>query len=290
MKNKVVLIGLDEQGARHFSELRRSEYFELCAVCDKNKNDDLGRIPLFNNIQSACEMAKPDAIIIVSAQKKREALIECAKFCKNILIHAPFALNLEEARTLKYTAQTNKIRLFLGYETRFNPVILSLQKELMKDKKIYSIKLSCGIANTQENNGVNLTNLAIRNFDLLMQFIKSDITSLKYEKTLLNSGKIESLSYLIKSKNGILSNINICTKFPKDLWSIEICTNSGLYIGNLSDFELYKITSNGRVNLKVEKDDLSLRMLHCEFSKVLQNGNFDSTSAEKAVKIWEILQ
>ena len=31
-------------------------------------------------------------------------------------------------------------------------------------------------------------------------------------------------------------------------------------------------------------------MLHCEFSKVLQNGNFDSTGAEKAVKIWEILQ
>ena len=40
MKKKISIIGLGKIGKKHFSELRRSDYFELVGICDKNEKLD----------------------------------------------------------------------------------------------------------------------------------------------------------------------------------------------------------------------------------------------------------
>ena len=166
MKKKIAIIGLGELGAKHFKELRRSDYFDLVALYDREKTDDFGpRYPLYNDLVKMFDSTKPDAVVIATPPSShKEIILKCIPFTKNIFVESPFAGNLSEAREINYSATINSAKLAIGYSTRYNPVIISLCRELAKDEKIYSINFINGFSKDSEN---SIASELIKDFDLI---------------------------------------------------------------------------------------------------------------------------
>lgn len=285
MKRKIVIIGLQNNGKSHLNELRRCDHFDLVAVSDKIEKKDFGRIKSYDDEEEMLSNTQPEAILVTDdGAERRDMVLKCVKFSKNILLQSPFATSLEEARTLKYVIQTNHAKVMIGYESRYNPVIVSLVRELKKDKKIYSINLNFG------DKEADLTKMAIKNVDLFYYLSNDENLATIKREEMKENGKIWAISYVFKGKNNILANINIQDNHPVQRWKIEICTDTGLYVGNLITFELYKITPTGRLNLKVDKDNYSLRAMYREFAEFLDDEKAQNETIENAIKIWETLK
>ena len=78
--------------------------------------------------------------------------------------------------------------------------------------------------------------------------------------------------------------------YPIRRHGIEICTDSGVYFGDLISITLFKITPDGRVNLRVDRDDFSLRREHEAFCAMCDSStNAGLASVEDAIKIREII-
>lgn len=91
MKKKISIIGLGKIGKKHFSELRRSDYFELVGICDKNeKLDNFARFEFFNDIENMFVTSKPQAVIIATPSKThKEIILKSMKYVKNIFVESP---------------------------------------------------------------------------------------------------------------------------------------------------------------------------------------------------------
>ena len=63
-----------------------------------------------------------------------------------------------------------------------------------------------------------------------------------------------------------------------------------MYFGDLISITLFKITPDGRVNLRVDRDDFSLRREHEAFCAMCDSStNAGLASVEDAIKIREII-
>ncbi|MSN97071.1 Gfo/Idh/MocA family oxidoreductase [Campylobacter sp. FMV-PI01] len=285
MKKKIVLIGLDTFGKKHLSELRRSDYFELVGVCDLKKCDDFGRFSFFYDIEYMFASTKPQAVIIATPPKThKEIILKCMKYVKFIFVKTPFAQSVEHARQMRYLSNSNNAKIAVSFNDRFNPVAISLLKELQKEDRIYSINI------IRSKKCDDISDLILNDLDLVRVLSKSEINSFDMKKVTY-SKNLSVAHCVLKTKNEIL--VNICSNlfYPDDKAYIEICATNGVYLADLVELSLYKIAKNSRINLRVDRDDFSIRFEHKEFFNIC-NGLESKSLAdiEDVVRIREILK
>lgn len=291
MKKKIAIIGLGKIGRRHLSELRRSEHFELVALCDKEDKDNSSRFDFYNDIDKMFNEKQLEAVLIATpCNTHKELFLKCSKYTKNIFIKSPLASNLAESREINYAASTNDINLAVGCENRFNPAVFSIKKELLKDENIYNISLINGL-NT-DGKKKDVSDLLVKNIDLILYLTNSEIVSFNSQKSFYENTKNAScISASLKTKNNILISMMLSSSYVENKYMLEICTNSGIYVADLINFTLHKITKNGRMNLKVDSEDYSMRCEHQKFSKVCDNGEYeDLAKADDIIKVREIIE
>lgn len=292
MKKKIAIIGLGKYGKKHLSELRRSDYFELVAVCDKNKElEEFGRFEFFNDIDSMFTISKPDAVIIATPPKThKEVILKSMKYVKNIFVESPCTENLDQVREMRYATSTNGVRVAVGFNERFNPVTFSLLREFAKEDEIYSIS---SVRACKFEDGINIVDdLLLKDLDLIRFLLKTEISSFDMKR--VNFKNNENLSVIcsnLRTKNNILVNLCSSTLYLSNRVSMEVSASSGVYIADFENFSLYKITKNGRVNLKVDSEDFSIRYEHKCFSEVCLNGKFGCiANIDDIVKAREVLK
>lgn len=291
MKKKIAIIGMGAYGRKHLSELRRSDYFELVALCDKNIKSEFGRFDVFEDVDSMFNVKKPEAVVItteVSAHK--DMILKCMKYTKNIFVESPLALNLTEAREISYAKRTNDLNLAIGYKDRFNPTILSLIKELEKSReKIYSINFING--EIPEFDDDLLSFMLMRDIDLLRVISQSEISKFEYMKYEDSDKKSKVCVAGAKTSSDILVSFLSSALYPIRKHRIEVSTNLGEYIGDLVNYTLHKNTINGRINLKVDNENYSIRHQHRLFSLLCENKTACGlASVEDAIKVREIVK
>lgn len=290
MKKKISIIGLGKIGKKHFSELRRSDYFELVGICDKNeKLDNFARFEFFNDIENMFVTSKPQAVIIATPSKThKEIILKSMKYVKNIFVESPCTENLEQVREMRYAANTSQTKIAVGFNERFNPTVISLLREFKKEnEEIYSISIirSCDCGEDIDI----IDDLLLKDLDLVRFIFKTEISNINVKRSSFENKKV--ISSNLKTKNGILVNIISGSLYPIDRVFMEISAKSGVYLADLVNFTLHKITMNGRVNLRVENEDFSIRNEHKCFLDVCENKEFGNlASMEDVIKIREILR
>ena len=97
-KKKIAIIGMSELGHKHFSELRRSDFFELVGIYDEKSNENFGKVELYRDLEELFDKAKPQAVVITSSQKNHKNLIlKASKYVQNMNA-VEHSLNLEYPR------------------------------------------------------------------------------------------------------------------------------------------------------------------------------------------------
>ena len=290
MKKKISIIGLGKIGKKHFSELRRSDYFELVGVCDKDKKlDNFARFEFFSDIENMFVTSKPQAVIIATPSKThKEIILKSMKYVKNIFVESPCTENLEQVREMRYAANTSQTKIAVGFNERFNPTVISLLREFKKEnEEIYSISIIRSCDCYQNIDIIN--DLLLKDLDLIRFILKTEISNIDVKKSSFENKEVVSSN--LKTKNGILVNIISGSLYPIDRVFMEISAKSGVYLADLVNFTLHKITMNGRVNLRVENEDFSIRNEHKCFLDVCENKKFGNlANMEDVIKIREILR
>ncbi|MDA3055693.1 MULTISPECIES: Gfo/Idh/MocA family oxidoreductase [unclassified Campylobacter] len=290
-KKKIAIIGMSELGHKHFSELRRSDFFELVGIYDEKSNENFGKVELYRDLEELFDKAKPQAVVITSSQKNHKNLIlKASKYVQNILIDAPLALNLEESREIRYSLANNDTNLAIFYKNRFNATINSLLREFSKGDQIYTMNFING--KNSENSCDIMQNLLLKELDLARILCGSEISSFSSKTvTAPNSKEIIALSALGKSKNDILLTFVCSNVYPTLRHTIQISTSSGVYIADLLNFTLHKIAPSGNINLKVDNEDYCCRNGYKEFAEFCSGGMLKRlASIDESIKIREILQ
>lgn len=291
MKKKIAIIGMGESGRRHLSELRRSDYFELIALCDKVVTDEFGRFEIFGNLDEMFNTKKPEAVVIATpSNTHKELILKCMRYVKNIFVEAPFTNSLAETREINYAAKTNSLCLGIGYNDRFNPVVISLLKELKKEEKILSMNF-INATNKRENFDI-ISQFMIKNLDLIRFISSSEVINFDMKKILFKDSRNSAIACAtLKTKSEILINLMVNAFYPIRKHTIEICTPTGVYFADLVNLILYKITQSGRINLKVDREDFSIRHEHRCFYDICENkvSGGELATTDDAVKAREII-
>ncbi|CAD7286513.1 Gfo/Idh/MocA family oxidoreductase [Campylobacter suis] len=289
MKPRVGILGYSTGGKAHYSELRRSDKFEVCGVFESDGVDEYCRAEIYTNFKIFIENAAPNAIVISLEEKDVfEAFCECVKYCKNILLCLPICKSMDELAQMKYLAHKNDVRVALCFSSRFNPTIFSLLKELKKEEEVYSIE----IFHSTLGRDLNIVNeLLLKDIDMAKIIAASDIVELNSSFTNReNSKSSDNANLKIKFKNQILTNITSSLTGSLDRYFVNVHARSGLYFCDLLNNKLYKQNNEGQINLKVNAETSELRMLYDEFFDLIQAGGSDKLALlDDAIKIKGLL-
>ncbi|WP_297574584.1 Gfo/Idh/MocA family oxidoreductase [uncultured Campylobacter sp.] len=281
MKKDIAIIGLGQRGRNHLSELRRSDFFNLVGLYDKVSKQDFGRFVVYDDIEKMFKETKPEAVVITTPiSTHKEMITRSMKYLKNIFVATPITGDLEQINELCEIAKENELNLAIGYSQRFNPTTQSIKKELEKNIEIYNISYIRGIC--QDEKESNLDSFFTQDIDIITHIFKSDV-----EKIELIREKNRAAVASLKMKNGLLVSYSLSTLYPKERCYMEICTDDGFYLADFVNFTLHKITKNGRINLRVDSEDFSIRFEHDAFKKLCDGlgwGNLASIEDVLAAK------
>ncbi|MBR8462102.1 Gfo/Idh/MocA family oxidoreductase [Campylobacter sp. faydin G-140] len=288
MKLKIGIVGFNDIGKRHYSELRRSSVFEICGVFDKDGCDEFCRAECFTDFKNFIETAQPQAIVLcISANELSEAFIQSAKYCQNILIANPIFKDIGMLKEMKYIAITNKTRVCSGMKERFNPVIKSLQKALLRESEIYSINISEMLLKPD----ANITDeISLSNIDLAKTIINSEIADFSCMQTNRTNARSSDNSIInFKSKSQILVNITNSLSSQFRRFSIRVAAKNGIYFGDLINYRLYQLNENGQINFKIDTDQNEIKAQYDAFFDLCISGDSAELSTlDDAIKIKEL--
>lgn len=276
MKIKIGIVGFKDVAKAHYSELRRSNKFEVCGIFDDcNSNEcSYSRVEIYTDFKKFISQSMLDAVVIcVDKSNLLDIYFECLKYTKNILIASPICKDISDIRQMRYGAVSNKANVSLCFSDRFNPVITSLKKALLKDSEIYSID----IFHSQPIDDTDIvSSISIFDIDLVRSILNNTILSCSY--SFLNKADkniIDNININFKSKNQVLVSIINSISLPLHQFNIRVCTKSGVYFADLLGLKLYQLNPNGQINLKVNNEDSKLKILYDEFYSFCQNSKSD---------------
>jgi len=143
MVSNVVLFGFGRAGRIHYKNLMESENFNLLyvidlndvteeidenVICILNENRNDVREKVFNN-------RNVDSIIISTPTATHYKLImEGLKSNKHVFIEKPITESIDEIKYCFKTAERNNLILFVGYNRRFDPIIMDIKDKIKMNK------------------------------------------------------------------------------------------------------------------------------------------------------------
>lgn len=262
---KIAIIGLNSISKRYYDDLRRCVYFDLVGICKNGENfikTDNINASIFDTLDDLFSAQMPEAIVITSSvNTHKDIFLQCMKYCKNFLIHAPLGQNSAEINEIAKVAKENQINICVGYTERFNPVIISLKNELARESQIYSLSI---IRADNKKDDINFSQ-CIHDIDLIRYITNAEICDFEY------SLEADLFCAKLKTQNGVFATILNSHLYPNERKYMEISCSSGYYMADLEALNLRKIDARGLINLRVENEDLSIHMQNEQFYKFCLN-------------------
>ena len=222
-KYNVGIIGCGRISEKHAEVITNhlSKKFHLVAAVDINadrakKFSEKHNIRVYKSIKSMfnCENLDIVSILTPSGLHPKQA-IYCSKYCKNIIVEKPMALDLSKANKMISECKKNKSRLFIVKQNRFNLPVKKLYKTIQsgrfgklilgtirlrwaRHQEYYDLDNWRG---TKDLDGGVLANQASHHIDLL-QYMMGDIKSVyaMTEKRLLRIETEDTAIALVRFK------------------------------------------------------------------------------------------
>ncbi len=134
------IFGLGRAGKIHYENAISSKFFNVKFVSDvynisEQIDKDVKYID-FNNINEVEEnISNVDAIIVSSPTDTHYQVIKLGiKHKKHIFVEKPIMNNFEQITECFDLAEKNKIKLFVGYNRRYDPTIMDIKKRVDNDE------------------------------------------------------------------------------------------------------------------------------------------------------------
>lgn len=148
MKVKVGVIGLGNQGKLHLTRYARlSDDAEIIAVSDvvgsvaQEMANKYGAKAWYTDFNKLLQRPDIDAVsICVPNYLHADVAIVAAEAGKHILLEKPMSVSLEEANNIIKVADKAGVKLMLGYNHLFNPMVQHI-KELIKNGRLGKLSI-----------------------------------------------------------------------------------------------------------------------------------------------------
>lgn len=131
---KILICGLGSIGKRHAKNLLNLKKKNLIFFRERNfdlKDKTLSKIKVFRSLKKSLE-DKPDvAFICNTTSKHMSTAIECAKKGCHLFIEKPLSNSLKNFEKLEKIALRKKIKVMVGYNMRFHPLMIKIKKLLV---------------------------------------------------------------------------------------------------------------------------------------------------------------
>lgn len=252
---KFALVGCGRIAKRH-SELlgdKQVKGAELVAVCDSvfSRAEKIGKqfnVSFFSDMDEMMQKTLVDVVVVLTPSGSHaEHVINLAKYGKHIMVEKPMALTLDDADAMIQACDSNRVKLFVIKQNRFNLPVIKLREAI--EKKRFG-KLNLGTVRvrwarhqayydqddwrgTWAMDGGVLTNQASHHVDLL-EWMMGDVESV-FAKTITAMADIETEDtavVTVKFRNGALGIVEATTATrPIDLeGSISILGEKGTVV------------------------------------------------------------
>lgn len=285
---KIGIVGFNEIAKRHYSEIRRSNKFEISTIYDENESGMFGRAEIINDFKKFIQ-TNPDAILIcVNSNELINAVSTCIKHTKHIIIGTMLPKNTSDLRELRYIADTHKATLTPCICDRFNPVIDSLNKSLSKEDEIYS----CDIFHQIPKLGDDiLTKISVCDISV-MRYLFGETTHdfIAYFTNITNQTSSDNVNILYKTKNHVLINISNSLCGDTSQYLIRVNAKSGVYFADIINQKLHQINENGQINLKVNNKDTQLQVMYDKFYDYFSGNNNELVKFDEIINIKELFE
>ena len=142
----VGLIGCGGRGRGHVRALHELEDVELVAVCDpvaanrEQVGDEYSVERRYADVEAMLDAEELAAAIVATpAHLNAEAALPCLERGVDTLLEKPPGMSLDQTRALKEAAEASGARGMVGWNRRFDPLVLQVREEIESRGPIYQL-------------------------------------------------------------------------------------------------------------------------------------------------------
>ena len=142
----VGLIGCGGRGRGHVRALHELADVELVAVCDpvavsrEQVGDEWGVERRYADVEAMLDAEELAAAIVATpAHLNAEAALPCLERGVDTLLEKPPGMSLDQTRALKEAAEASGARGMVGWNRRFDPLVLQVREEIESRGPIYQL-------------------------------------------------------------------------------------------------------------------------------------------------------
>ena len=251
---KVAVIGVGSMGQNHARVYFNSDNVELIAVADSNSEcaEKVGRkynARFYTDYQEMLEKEQLDAVsIVVPTSLHHEVALWALNHQKHVLLEKPIASTEQQAQEIIDCASKNKVTLMIGHIERFNTAISELKKRLDRGDlgEIYQIEVQrIGPFPSRITDVGVITDLSVHDLDIISYLMNSEPARIYSEKQQkLHPHSEDSVTSLIRYKNGVLAILNVNYLSPTKIRQLKIFGKKGMFEVNYLDQELFFYENN----------------------------------------------
>ena len=142
---KILICGLGSIGKRHANDLLFLKKKDLIFFRERNlvlKDKILEKKKTFTSLKKSLNEKPEIAFICNTTSKHIDTAIECAKKGCHLFIEKPLSNNLRNLKKLEAIIKKKKIKVMIGYNMRFHPLMIKIKKLLKKNYlgNIYNVQ------------------------------------------------------------------------------------------------------------------------------------------------------
>lgn len=311
------LIGLGYQGKIHLRNLLRLKEAKVLGVADVSEKalnfaKKSGVKNVFADYEDLLKSEQLDAVILSLPNFLHlEGVINAAEAGKHILLDKPLARNVEEGEKIVSIARKNGVRLMMGYDMRFNPVLREIHEKIAdgffgevqiveatnisggpfasRSNKVGPVKVPSWWFDKKLAGGGALLDLGSHMIDLLSWYFGEVDTIESYLGYMFNMELEDMAICMLKFKNGPVATVKVGW-FSKDfMQSIQVCgaaKNLCVHISPLSPLEI--VWKDVKRKFGVNNGDSNYLALEY-FVKCLQQNEQPHPSGEEGLRCMQVV-
>lgn len=138
---KILICGLGSIGKRHANNLLYLKKKDLIFFRERNfdlNDQKLKKKKSFKSLTKALNENPDVAFICNTTSKHINTAIKCAKKGCHLFIEKPLSNNLKKLKILESIINKKKIKVMIGYNMRFHPLMIKIKK-MLKNKELGSV-------------------------------------------------------------------------------------------------------------------------------------------------------